>query len=431
MEKGIIEMSQRELSKLHVIRKVFEGSLKQIEAARKLDMSTRQVRRILIRMQSEGDRAVIHRLRGRVSQRRISQSIWEKIQRLYATVYAGFGPTFLREKLQERNGILISDETLRKRLISENTQDWQRKGRKHRQWRERKHHQGEMLQMDGSHHAWFEDRGPRCVLMSYIDDATGKKYGRFYTYEGTLPAFDSLKRYIEKNGIPKIIYLDRHSTYKVTKKIGIHEELNNKINLSQFERGANELGIHVIHANSPQAKGRIERSFKTDQDRLVKELRLAGIRTIKQANVFLESYWNTHNAKFSKAPMNQADMHSPVSPATKLERILCIKTDRAVRNDFTIVHKKKLYQIVSKGVGKWVVIEERVDDKLYIVYKGKELEYKRITKDELVKKEDKPVRKANVWRPPADHPFKRQMFERRIAMAAASRVEEQAVLVTT
>ena len=161
-----------------------------------------------------------------------------------------------------------------------------RKGRKHRQWRERKHHFGEMVQMDGSHHDWFEGRGPKCVLMGYIDDATGTVYGRFYDYEGTIPAMDSFKRYIKRYGIPQSVYLDKHSTYKSTAKQSIEDELEDRKLMSQFEKSLQELGVKVIHAYSPQAKGRVEAAVRTFQDR-VNEMRLAGVKSVDQANEFL------------------------------------------------------------------------------------------------------------------------------------------------
>ena len=191
----------------------------------------------------------------------------DRVIRLYRAQYQDFGPTLASEKLLEREGVGISDETLRTWLIE--TGDWKksRKGRQHRQWRERKHHDGEMVQIDGSHHGWFEDRGPGCVLMGYIDDATGKVFARFYDYEGSLPAMDSFKGYSKKYGLPMKVYLDKHTTYKSTAKQTIQDELDQVEPLSQFERALKELGVEVLHAHSPQAKGRIERLFRTLQDR--------------------------------------------------------------------------------------------------------------------------------------------------------------------
>jgi len=268
-EEDIIMVRPRELKRLDVIRKVMERVIKQVEAAEILSLSGRQIRRIVKRIRREGDRGIVHRLRGRPSNRRTPDPVKDKVIRLYRAQYKDFGPTLASEKLLEREGIRISDETLRRWLLEAG--DWKksRRHRSHRQWRERKAHEGEMVQMDGSHHDWFEGRGPWCVLMGYIDDARGRVFGRFYGYEGTIPAMDSFKRYIRKYGLPLSVYLDRYKTYKSTAKPSLEDELNDREPLSDFERALKELGVEVRHANSPQAKGRIERLFRTLQDRLV------------------------------------------------------------------------------------------------------------------------------------------------------------------
>ena len=212
--KDIIQMSQRELTRLHVIHKAIEGLLKQAEAAEMLLLSDRQIRRLINKVREEGEVGIIHKSRGKPSNRSLPKKIKDKVIDIYRKQYVGFGPLLASEKLLEIDGIQVQDETLRKWLIESG--DWKktRKGRRHRQWRPRKHHFGEMIQIDGSHHDWFEGRGPECVLIGYIDDATGKAFGRFYDYEGTMPAFDSFKRYARKYGIPQKAYLDKHTTYK-------------------------------------------------------------------------------------------------------------------------------------------------------------------------------------------------------------------------
>src|SRR4030043_594909 len=275
--EDMIMIRQGELKRLHVIQKVLERVIKQVEAAEILSLSSRQSRRIIKRIRIEGDKGIIHKSRGRPSNRRIPGKIRNKVIQLYRKQYQDFGPTLASEKLLERNGIGISDETLRMWLIE--TGDWRktRRPRRHRQWRERKHHDGEMVQMDGSHHDWFEGRGRGCVLMGYIDDATGRVFGRFYDYEGTIPAMDSFKLYIQNYGLPMSVYLDKHTTYKSTAKASIEDQLNDRPALSEFERALKELGVEVIHANSPQAKCRVERLFGTLQDRLEKVMRLKNI----------------------------------------------------------------------------------------------------------------------------------------------------------
>jgi hypothetical protein len=187
-----------------------------------------------------------------------------------------------------------------------------------------------MVQIDGSHHAWFEDRGDPCVLMGYSDDATGDVFGGFYDYEGTMPAMDSFKRYIQKRGLPLKVYLDKHSTYKSTAKATIEEQLEGVGPLSEFERALKELGVEVSHAHSPQAKGRIERLFRTFQDRVIKEMRLRGIKTIEEGNRFLEQYLPLYNKRFSVRPREKDDVHRPLPMGIDLNAILCIKTERTL-----------------------------------------------------------------------------------------------------
>jgi len=411
-KKDIITMTQEELRRLHIVRKVLDKKLKQVETSEKLNLSIRQIQRIIKRVKGEGDKGVIHRLRGQPSKRRIADKIKDKVKRLCKGKYKGFGPTFTSEKLFEIEKIKLSKETLRLWLIEEGLWQRQRKCKKHRRWRERKHHFGEMIQMDGSHHDWFEGRDPKCVLMGYVDDATSIRFARFYTHEGTMPAFDSLKRYIKRHGIPHSIYLDKHSTYKSTKKPTIEDQLNNREFLSQFERAAKELGITIIHANSPQAKGRVERSFRTDQDRLIKEMRLKGISTIKEANKFLKSYWPKHNKRFSVKPLKEADLHCPVPKGIDLDTILCRKAEHPLRNDFTIVHDKKLYQILDRTVGKKLIVEERISGAMYITYKGNKLKYKQIILRPLKEKPKLKLKRIN--RPSLEHPWKRTSYDRMV-----------------
>lgn len=416
-EKDIIVMRQAELKRLHLVKQVLDKKLKQIEAAEKLELSDRQIRRIIKRVKTEGDKGVVHRLRGRPSGRKIADKIKEAVISLCRSKYKGFGPTLAAEKLFEINKIEISDETLRNWLVKEGLWQRRRKRKKHRCWRERKHMFGEMVQWDGSHHDWLEGRGPKCVLIGQIDDATGRKCGQFYQYEGTMPSFASLKRYIKKYGIPHSIYLDKHSTYKSPKKPTVEDELNNREFLSQFERAAKELGITIIHAHSAPAKGRIERSFRTDQDRLVKEMRLADINTREEANQFLKSYWPKHNRRFSVKPTKEGNLHRPIPEDRDLDAILCRKTAHPVRNDFTIVHDKKLYQILDKASGKKVTVEERINGVRYIIHNGRRLRYKTIAAKPPQQKRILKVRRT--IRPPMNHPLKRGLFERRLAQKKA------------
>ncbi len=406
--EDMIMARQGELRRLHVIQKVLERVIKQVEAAEILSLSSRQIRRIIKRIRIEGGKGIIHKSRGRPSNRRIPGKIRDKVIHLYRKQYPDFGPTLASEKLLERDGIRVNDETLRMWLIEAG--DWKktRKRRGHRQWRERKHHYGEMVQMDGSHHDWFEGRGPGCVLMGYIDDATGAVFGRFYGYEGTIPAMDSFKRYIRKRGLPLKVYLDKHSTYKSTAKATIEEELEGVEPLSEFERALKELGVEVSHAHSPQAKGRIERLFRTFQDRVIKEMRLRGVKTIEEGNKFLEEYLPLYNKRFSVRPREKDDVHRPFPRGMDLNSILCIKTERTLRNDFTVAHNHKLYQIEDATKASKVIVQDRMDGSMIITYQGQALRFKEIT-ERPIRENKQPVatKRRKTYIPPADHPWRR------------------------
>ena len=408
--KDIIMLSQQELKRLHVIQKVLEGVIRQVEATEMLSLSERQIRRLVKRVKIEGEQGVAHKSRGRGSNRKISKRIRDRVIELYRAKLKGFGPTLAAEKVFEIEGIQISDETLRLWLIESGEWKKVRKARQHRQWRERKHHFGEMVQMDGSHHDWFEGRGPECVLMGYIDDATNKVFARFHEYEGTIPAMDSFRRYIRKYGIPGKVYSDKHTTYKSPAKSSIEDDINGTKPLSQFERALKELGVDVIHAHSPQAKGRIERLFKTFQDRVVKEMRLKGISSIEEANKFLQEYLPKYNRKFAVTPNKEENFHREIPKGFNLDRILCIKTERTLKNDFTISHNGTLYQILDKTNAKKVQIEERINGTMTITYEDSRLRFKEIA--ELPEKEQKkPIililkkRKPNI--PAMNHPWRR------------------------
>jgi transposase len=404
-------MSQRELKRLHIIRKAIDKRLKQREAAEVLELSQRQIRRLVKRVREESDKGIIHRSRGRQSHRAISEKIKSKALSLCRGIYAGFNPTFASEKLFERNKIKIGRETLRQWFIAEGIAYEKRKARPHRRWRQRKAHCGQMVQMDGSHHDWFEGRSPECVLMGYIDDASNRVYARFCEYEGTMPAMSSFKLYALKYGLPQSVYLDRHPTYKGSKKPTIEDELLNRQALSQFGRALEELGVHLIHAQSAPAKGRVERLFKTFQDRLIKEMRLRGLKSIAEGNEFLNHYLPVFNKRFNVVPLENEDLHRPLPKGIELDKIFSIRTPRALRNDFTVAHEGKLYQVEDNIRSKEVFVEERINGSLLITYKGRALRYKQITAlpkkiEERAKKPDMPARKE-PYAIPQDHPWKR------------------------
>lgn len=405
--KDIITMTQEELKRLHVIHKALDKHVTQAEAAGIIGVCLRQAQRIVRAVRVGGDKGVIHKSRGQGSNRASPVKIKDEALKLYKEKYNDFGPTLASEKLFEIDKIKINDETLRLWLIQENVPYKKRKKRPHRQWRQRKQCFGEMVQIDGSCHDWLEGRGEVCVFMGYIDDATGNPFGRFYPYEGTFPAMDSFKRYVKKYGIPVSIYLDKHATYKSTKKPSVEDELNNVEPLSRFARAVTELGVDVIYADSPQAKGRIERLFNTFQDRLIKEMRLKGIKTIEEANKFLPQYLPIYAKRFAVKPANDTDMHRSIPEGINLDKILCVKTKRALRNDFTIAHNGKLYQIEDNVGAKEVIVEERVNGSMFIAYKDTNLRFKEITaRPKKEQKEPDMHTPKKAYIPPKDHPWR-------------------------
>ena len=328
---------------------------------------------------------------------------------LYRNAYPDFGPTLFTEKLEEREGITVSRETVRTWLMEEGEWKKHRKRKAHRQWRERKDHYGEMLQMDGSHHDWFEGRGPECVLMGYIDDATGRAYGRFYDYEGTIPAMDSFKRYITKYGLPMSVYLDKHTTYKSWVR---RDEFREVEPISQFGRALQELGVRKLHAHSPQAKGRIERLFNTFQDRVVKEMRLKGVSTIEEANKFLVSYLPVYNRRFQVTPKEKEDLHRTVKDID-LDTVLCIKTERTLKNDHTIQLNGKLYQIEDNIRAKRVTIEELIDGSMRIRHKGVQVAFHEIVQRPAKPEKERPyLPKGKGHRPPLDQPVETAVVQK-------------------
>jgi len=402
-------MSVRELRRLKVVHDILDRRITQKTAASMLALSERHVRRLVKSVREYGDGGVVHRGRGRPSNRKHPEAVKERVLRLYRKQYHDFGPTLASEKLLERDGQEVSRETLRQWLLGAGLWETRRTRRRHRQWRARKACCGELVQMDGSHHAWLEARGSELVLMAYIDDATNTVYAQFYDYEGTMPAMDSFKRYVRRYGLPISVYLDRHTTYKSPRKLTVAEELAGVGEpLSQFERALDELGVEVIHAHSPQAKGRIERLFETLQDRLVKEMRLRAITTKTAANEFLQEYLPQYNRRFGVTPVNSTDVHVKLGRDVNLDRCLCLKTDRTVRNDHTVAHDGKLYQITQPVLTRKVIVEERIDGSVHISAGGVGLKYRELT--ERPRKANPPARPREIKkpRPPStDHPWRK------------------------
>jgi hypothetical protein len=417
MGKDNIIMSRKELRRLPIIHKTIEKRLTQVKAAEMLDLCDRQIRRIIRKIEAGGNPAIVHGNRGKESPFKLPQDRVEKIMSIIEKRYYDFGPTFAAEKLLECEKIKISKEKLRQLMLSHEI-DYPRRKKKGtiHQWRERKQCRGEMIQMDGSDHDWLEGRGPKLALMGYIDDASNTVFGRFYGYEGTFPAMDSLRRYLGKYGIPFSFYVDRHSTYKTTRQPNLDEDLKGEFAKTQFARSLKELDVKPIFARSPQAKGRIERSFETLQDRLVKELRLAGVFSLEQANAFLDEYLPIYNARFAIKPFRKTNLHRAVPKALKLNEIFCLKEYRAISNGYTFRWKNRVFLIKDPSITmkkQRVCIMEHFDGKITLKLKNKYLAFVEVTEKDILaaKKEHKAtqqlIRKARIYYPPPkDHPWR-------------------------
>jgi transposase len=381
MEKDRIEMSQRERDVLKVMSLVLKGERTQEEAARLLKRCVRQIRRIEHRLKAEGDEAVIHRLRGRPSNRRMDEKIKGSALKLYRRKYVGFGPTLGAEKLAEEDQLKIKVRTLREWLLAEGLWTQKRRRDKHRSRRERRACFGEMVQADASEHDWLEGRGAVMALVGMIDDATGKILLRFYPSETSQAYMDVLGRWISKWGRPLSWYSDRHGIFRAESKLlGEDEPISVP---TQFSRALQELDIELILANSPQAKGRIERLWGTAQDRLVKELRLAKATTIQQANEVLEKiFLPWFNRRCTISPASGNDAHRSLSSKQQLPAILCIQELRTVANDYTIRLDNQAYQLLPPAWpgerGGKVIVEKRLDGSMKIRFKQRYLEYRKI-----------------------------------------------------
>mgnify|MGYP001608226784 FL=1 len=301
MEQKLITTTEKELARYEVIENLINGKIDGTEASKQIRLSVRQTKRLKAAVKENGAKGVIHKNRGKPSNRRIDNNILEKTKKLLKEKYSDFGPTFASEKLEELHKIKMSKETVRIIMISEKL--WKPKERRQskdkHEWRARKDNYGEMEQFDGSYHFWLEDRAEEMCLLASIDDATGDiTHAEFNHNEGVKSVSKFWLEYFEKNGMPNKIYLDKFSTYKINHKNAI----DNSEMITQFKRMMNQVGVELVTAYSPEAKGRVERLFETLQDRLVKEMRLTGIKTIEEANKFLKTFIPKFNKKFSVVP---------------------------------------------------------------------------------------------------------------------------------
>lgn len=416
---NLISMSPKEIKYYDVIKKLIRNDLNGSEAADALNLTTRHIRRLKGRVAKEGIKGLIHKNRGKESNRKILDKERKEIIAILHSRYHDFKPTFASEKLEEDHNIKRDPKTIRDIMIAEGL--WkpkEKKKPKHREWRQRKASFGEMIQYDGSYEYWFEKRNEKYCLLAAIDDATGKVIkAKFVKDEGVFPTFDFWKEYTQEQGKPYSIYVDKFSTYSQNHKLA----KENDDALTQFQRAmGKDLNIEVIPANSPQAKGRVERLFQTLQDRLIKELRLNDISNTEEANKFLkETFLSKFNDKFAVEPRSKANLHKKLNQKEKnnLDGIFSKQYPRVVRNDFTISYKNNWYQldkqqpatIQKKDI---ITIEERMDGTIKFRLRGKHLNYKILP--ERPKKIDKAIwvipanKKRTPYKPKANHPWKRQ-----------------------
>lgn len=416
MAEETITLTKRDAERLRILHQVMDGMITQVCAGQLLNITERQVRTLLVRVREEGAKGLVHRSRGRESPRKMPEVLEDRMARIIKSRYPDFSPLLASEKLRERHRIEVSREKVRQVMMARGLWKRRRFRKEAHFWRERRHRLGEMIQMDGSHHDWLEGRGPWMVLMGYVDDATGRFYGRFCDHEGVYPAMDSLRRYIELYGLPLAIYLDKHSTYKTTRQADMDELLKEKQAETQFERAAGELGITVIHAHSPQAKGRIERVFRTLQDRLVKEMRLGGVRTLDEANRFLEGYSKIYNRRYCVEALEPGDLHRPVSKSVVLDDVLCLKGFRTVNEGYLVKWRGRVFVLNKPSLTlrqQKLVVLERFDGRLSLRFKGRDLEYREVL--EPKRSAQRPVvvkirRRPPKYNPPAGHPWRNMVF---------------------
>ena len=428
-------MSSKEAERIPVLDRLMKKGIKQKQAAKLLRLSTRQVRRLVKKYRCEGAIGLVHTLRGKTGNRKIDESVIDKAVEIIRERYSDFGPTLAHEKLVENHQAAFSKETLRQAMIKENL--WKRKKRKVvvlRQLRERRDCLGELVQVDGSPHHWFEGRGRYCSLLVFIDDATGKLlWLEFADSESTVSYFSATGHYLKEKGKPLALYVDKHGVFRVnTTKAGAAgtEDANG---ITQFGRAMRELKIEVIFANSAEAKGRVERVNQTLQDRLVKELRLRGINTIKAANLYLPEFMEVFNQKFAVVPKSPTDMHRLIASGENLDDILCQKHKRILSKQLTFSYGSRIYQIQTNRPTYAmrhapVMIKEDNKGNITVLYKDQSLAHTifqqqpktetvdskqlNIVVDRIAQRTQRTtlaVAKTH-WIPPKDHPWRRYRF---------------------
>ena len=411
-----LTMTKREISRYGIIKRLIDKEINGTYASELLRLSVRQVKRLKMKVREQGPKGLVHAARGNPGNRRIPKKERKRIIALLHRYYSDFKPGFASEKLEEKHNIKRDPKTIRDIMIKENL--WKPKKKKQQNyyaWRQRKASFGEMLQFDGSYHHWFEDRGPYCCLLAAVDDATGIPVRAEFDYdEGVLPVFGFWKEYVKENGKPRLIYLDKFSTYKMNQK----EATENYDTLTQFQRAMRQLDIEPIAANSPQAKGRIERLFKTFQDRLIKEMRLANISSIGKANIFLkEEFLPRYKEKYGVEPRIKTNLHQKLTLEERngLDSIFSRQSIRVVKNDFTITLNNQLFQLLKDQPATIrkkdkITIEEWTDKSIHITLRGKGLNFKAISERPKKREKIEWIIPANqtVNIPASNHPWKKE-----------------------
>jgi len=390
-----LTMSTKERQRLQVIGRIHHSDTTVAAAAESLQISERQMYRLLQRHKKDGDKGIIHRLRGKTSNRGYVPVVRSHVLKLYLERYNDYGPTLFSEILSESHHITIDSDTLRRWLKEAKLWNGARAARRHRQKRARREARGALLQFDGSFHDWFEGRGPECCLLVAIDDASGEVFLRFSRSENTADALRILQRYVERYGIPQQFYTDHGSVYYNT----YHHQ-------TDVARALQSLGVELIYAHSPQAKGRVERSNRTHQDRLIKALRRQNISTIDDANRYLEdTYINEHNQRFAHSK-GLDDIHRSAL-GLDLKNIFCFETTRQVHNDSTITLNNTFIQLLRSNdplppPRTQVTVRRWLDDSLHIFWNHHELRYEIFS--------DKPLHTRKLYTPPPDHPWRRKQL---------------------
>jgi transposase len=376
--EGHLVMSRKERERLKVFARVKQKELTLREAAELTRLSYRHCRRAYQRYKKEGERSLVHRSRGQPSNRGDDPTVKSAVLARYQEQYGDFGPTLAAEKLAAE-GYQVDHETLRRWLLQAGLWQRRRKRGQHRSWRERRAHFGELVQLDGSHHQWFEKRADRCCLMRLIDDATNQRAGYFAAEETTFAAMKVLWQWIDRYGIPQALYTDKKNVYVVDEKTRERAADSGEEVFTNFGKACKKLGIKIITAHSPQAKGRVERSHGLDQDRLVKELRLAGINTIAGANDFLTTTYEAQlNEKFTVPARASADYHRSAH-GYDLASIFCLEEERQLAPDWTVRFANQFYQLQpprkSQRPKEKVLVQRYLDGSLHFRYQEHELSY--------------------------------------------------------